>query len=117
MTKLIIAIIMFVIAGGIVFAYVSPTYTAAMKVKEDAATYQQALEKATEVQNLKRGLLAKLNDFSGANIERLQKLLPEHVDNVRLVLDLDGMAEARVRPSQKEPAKNRPHRTCDLTAG
>jgi Tfp pilus assembly protein PilO len=95
MAKLILAIIMFIGAGALIFAYVSPAYTDAQKVKEEVAIYQQALEKATEVQNLKRGLLAKLNDFSGANVERLEKMLPDHINNVRLVLDLDGMATAR----------------------
>jgi Tfp pilus assembly protein PilO len=95
MAKLVLAIIMFIAAGATVIGYVSPTYTAALKVKETVATYDQALQKATEVQNLKRGLLAKLNEFSGANVERLEKLLPDHIDNVHLVLDLDGMATQR----------------------
>lgn len=95
MAKLILAIIMFIGAGALIFVYVSPTYTEANKVKSEIAVYQQALEKATEVQELKRGLLAKLNDFSGANVERLEKMLPDHIDNIHLVLDLDGMATAR----------------------
>jgi Tfp pilus assembly protein PilO len=95
MAKLILAIIMFIGAGALIFIYVSPTYSETAKVKAEIATYQQALEKATEVQELKRGLLAKLNDFSGANVERLEKMLPDHIDNIHLVLDLDGMATAR----------------------
>jgi Tfp pilus assembly protein PilO len=95
MTKLILAIIMFIGAGAAIFTYVSPTYSDSVKIKEDTALYQQALEKATEVQNLKRGLLAKLNEFSGANVERLEKLLPSSMNNVHLILDLDGMAAAR----------------------
>ncbi|MFM2414337.1 MAG: hypothetical protein RI911_30 [Candidatus Parcubacteria bacterium] len=95
MAKLILAIIMFVGSGAAFFLYVSPTYSDAMKVKEEIAIYQQALEKATEVQNLKRGLLAKLNEFSGANVERLEKLLPSSMNNVHLILDLDGMATSR----------------------
>ena len=95
MAKLILAIMMFVGAGALIFVYVSPTYTEANKIKSEVAVYQQALEKATEVQELKRGLLAKLNDFSGANVERLEKMLPDHIDNIHLVLDLDGMATAR----------------------
>ncbi len=95
MAKLILAIIMFVGAGALIFAYVSPTYSEGNKIKAEIAIYQQALEKATEVQELKRGLLAKLNDFSGANVERLEKMLPDHIDNIHLVLDLDGMATSR----------------------
>ena len=95
MAKLILAIIMFIGAGALIFVYVSPTYTEAGKIKAESEIYQQALEKATEVQELKRGLLAKLNDFSGANVERLEKMLPDHIDNIHLVLDLDGMATAR----------------------
>jgi Tfp pilus assembly protein PilO len=86
---------MFIGAGALIFVYVSPAYTETQQINEESAKYQQALEKATEVQNLKRGLLAKLNEFSGANVERLEKLLPDHINNIRLVLDLDSMATAR----------------------
>lgn len=95
MAKLILSIIMFIGAGALIFAYVSPTYTEANKIKGEIDIYTQALEKATEVQELKRGLLAKLNDFSGSNVERLEKMLPDHIDNIHLVLDLDGMATSR----------------------
>jgi hypothetical protein len=41
---------------------------------------------------LKQSLLARYNAFNPDDIERLHKLLPDHIDNVRLVLDLDTLA-------------------------
>ena len=37
-------------------------------------------------------LLTKYNAFSPDDLLRLKKLLPDHVDNVRLILDIDHIA-------------------------
>jgi Tfp pilus assembly protein PilO len=54
--------------------------------------YDEALQKATELQELKQTLLSRYNAFDPVEIDRLHKLLPDHIDNVRLILDLDGIA-------------------------
>ncbi len=92
MTKPILSIL-FILAAIFSFVlYVRPTYETVREQKETAAQYDAALEKTREIQELKRSLLSRYNLFSGANLDRLQKMLPDHVDNVRLVLDMDGIA-------------------------
>jgi Tfp pilus assembly protein PilO len=44
------------------------------------------------LQQLKQTLLSRYNTFNTSDIDKLQKLLPDHVDNVRLILDLDSLA-------------------------
>ena len=92
MTKAILAIL-FVGAAILVFAmYVRPTYDDIQANRAKVARFDQALEKTREIQELKSSLLSRYNLFAGPNLDRLQKMLPDHVDNVRLVLDLDGIA-------------------------
>lgn len=92
MIKSLIAVGQIVLALALVFVYIIPTYDAITAKNVEVGDYTEALAKAREVDELKRALIAKYNQFNPKNIDRLKKFLPDHVDNVRLVLDLDGIA-------------------------
>jgi Tfp pilus assembly protein PilO len=92
MFKTIISIIALVAAGAIFFTYTKPTYDAVKVSSAQIAQYDAALSKAAELQQLKQTLLSKYNTFNPADLEKLSKLLPDHVDNVRLILDIDSLA-------------------------
>jgi Tfp pilus assembly protein PilO len=95
MIKTILSILLFVISGGMLFAYASPVYTKTQATLAEVAQYTEANGKVREVQELKNALTAKYQQLTPQNIARLQSLLPDHVDNVKLVLDIDGIAERR----------------------
>lgn len=92
MIRLIIAIVGLVLAGGVFFFYTKPAYDTVQADQAQIAQYDAALDKATQLQTLKQSLLSRYNAFNPNDLERLQKLLPDHVDNVRLILDLDNLA-------------------------
>lgn len=92
MVRIIIAITAFVIAGAVFFWYTKPAYDSTKILQEEIAQFDQALERANELQALRQQLLSRFNAFNPADVERLSKLLPDHVDNVRLILDLDNLA-------------------------
>lgn len=92
MTKTILSIL-FIGASIMVFVlYVRPTYDTVQENRAAVARFDEALAKTREIQQLKSDLLSRYNLFAGANLDRLKKMLPDHVDNVRLVLDMDGIA-------------------------
>jgi len=95
MTKIILSFIFVGISIFLIFGYVKPTFDDAEAIKSNTTQYDKALNKAKEIQELKRSLLSRYNLFAGSNLGKLEKLLPDHVDNVRLVLDIDGIASAR----------------------
>ena len=72
--------------------YTRPTYAEVSSLKADITQYDQALQQSREFQQLKQALLSRFNTFPSASLARLERLLPDHVDNVRLVLDLDQLA-------------------------
>ena len=92
MTKSIISLVCLSGAIALFFLYTKPTYDNLRSVTEKIGQYDLALDKAAELQRLKQSLLSRYNSFNPDDIERLHKLLPDHVDNVRLVLDLDTLA-------------------------
>jgi len=85
----------FVLAAiGLFYTFIDPTYTEVKGLREVEAKYDDALSKSKEFQRLKDELLTRYNAFPNEDIMRLKKLLPDNVDNIRLVLDLDGIASA-----------------------
>ncbi len=92
MMRLIIAIVAAVLAGGMFFFYTKPAYDKVGVTRDQIAQYNAALDKAAELQRLKQTLLSRFNAFNPTDLDRLHKLLPDHVDNVRLILDLDNLA-------------------------
>jgi Tfp pilus assembly protein PilO len=79
-------------AVALFLLYTKPTYDSVEGLRDENESYDLALEKAAELQRLKQSLLSRYNAFNPQDIERLHKLLPDHVDNVRLILDLDSLA-------------------------
>lgn len=92
MTKSIIALILFVASGALFFMYTQPQYDQVKASEAQITSYDAALEKATELQQLKQTLLQRYNSFNPNDLDRLQKLLPDHVDNIALMMDMDNLA-------------------------
>src|SRR3989344_8513442 len=92
MVKLILSAIGLGVASAIFFLYTQPAYDTVQGLSTQIDQYNQALDKAAQLQQLKQTLLSRYNSFNPADLDRLQKALPDHVDNVRLVLDLDSLA-------------------------
>ncbi len=90
--RAITPLLLIVIAIGIFFAYIDPTYAKIRVLKAEESQYNEALDKSRELQAIRDKLLSKFNTFSNEDLERLEKLLPDNVDNVRLIMDIAGIA-------------------------
>ena len=86
--------IILIIASVLLFVfYVNPTYGNIQVLLESRAEYEVALQNARQLQSLKESLISKRNSFSRADIEKLERLLPDNVDNVKLILELETIAQ------------------------
>ena len=92
MTKLIISAVGLIFAGSMFFAYVKPAYANISLLKAQITQYDEALQKAAQLNQLKQELLNKYNSFNPDDIKRLQLMLPDHADNIGLILELDSLA-------------------------
>ena len=92
MKNLIVPILFILASAGLFFMYIDPSYQGIQSLQQQNARLEQALEKARELQAVRDQLLSKYNTFAAEDLERLQKLLPDNIDNVRLILDLDNIA-------------------------
>lgn len=90
--KTLLPVLFVVIAGGIFFGFIDPAYSRVKELRAEEETFDAALSRSRELQEVRDQLLSRYNTFSPTNLERLEKLVPDTVDNVRLILDLDGIA-------------------------
>lgn len=67
-------------------------YVEIKEVLKEEEKFDKALDKSKELKEVRDALLSRYNTFSTNDLDRLGKLLPDHVDNVRLVLDIDHIA-------------------------
>lgn len=84
--------LLFAVAIGLYYVYINPMYAQVNELRAKEAQYADALAQVQEIESLRDELLSRYNGFSQEDIDRLQGMLPDSVDNVRLVLDLDGIA-------------------------
>jgi|SRR3989344_2108943 len=82
-----------ILSVGIFFAYVKPTWSGPLKeTKVAIANYEQALDAADEYKKRQNELASARNAIDQDNLNRLSVLLPDSVDNVSLILDINALA-------------------------
>ncbi len=89
-----------ILAVGVAFAlfyfYIDPTYTNIKVERERLSTLESSLEKTAQLTEERDALISKRDNIPPNDVARLEKLLPDHVDNIRLVLDISKMAESHL---------------------
>lgn len=90
--KYALSILFLLIAFGVFFIYTKPAYDSVQQSQEKLSTYVAALQKIGQLDQKRDDLISQNNSFDQTALDRLQKMLPDHVDNIGLILDLDGVA-------------------------
>lgn len=89
----IVSIILLIASAGLFFGYVDPTYSSVKGLLIEKESYDRALNNSKELQAERDKLLIKLNEMPQEEQEKLSRLLPDNIDNVRLIIDVDEMAK------------------------
>lgn len=93
MNTRVLPLIALLVAAGIFFLYVSPTWSGPIRATKAAiASDDQALAAANEYTRQKNALSSARDAIDPANLTRLAAFLPDSVDNVGLILDLNALA-------------------------
>lgn len=92
MNKNIIALILIVLSAGIYFTVTSGIITDAQTVKAVNDQYAVALDNAAKLVSMRDEVRKQYDSISAADRERLDKMIPSTVDNIRLIVDLNGLA-------------------------
>jgi len=90
--RFILPITFVITAVLLFFGIIDPYYQDVLVLREQEKQFDSALTRSKELKEVRDKLLTKYNNFSTEDLEDLQKMLPDNIDNVRLILDLDSLA-------------------------
>lgn len=86
-------VLLILLAVGLFLGYVNPTYTGSITtLSREIHDYDRALASAKQFKEKEVQLTAERNAISPEALSRLQAYLPDSVDNVQLILDLNSLA-------------------------
>ncbi len=80
--------------GGF-FLITQPIYGEIKLLQEEADAYGQALDNSASLQKERDRLTTKYNSFAAEDILKLEKMLPNTVDNIQLILEIQEEASKR----------------------
>ncbi len=88
----IVSIILLLASVGIFFGYIDPTYTNTQSLSSELGQYESALSNSKQLLTERDALIAKLNTFNQSDVNKLETLLPDSVDSVTLIIELNSIA-------------------------
>lgn len=92
MMRLIVPLIMLAVSAGVFFGFISPTYDEIKDLRTQKAVRVDALDNANKLKLAADDLQQKYNQFTDDSKMRLERLLPENVDNIKLILEIENIA-------------------------
>lgn len=93
MMSRIIPVLFILVAIGIFFGYINPTYSGEVNaLRSEIRSYDAALRAAEAFRQKEAQLMLERNGISQEGLERVESFLPDGVDNVQLILDLNALA-------------------------
>ena len=89
----VLPILFLVVAGALFFGYINPTVMGPIaETRAEIKKYDAALAAATRFEQKQLQLQTEVKALPADGVARLEEFLPDSVDNVQLILDLDGLA-------------------------
>lgn len=98
----LVSIILILASVGLFWGFINPTYTAntgssentGKSIKElqvEEQDYQDAITKTKEIERIRDSLNDKFKTIQKSDVDKLSKLLPDHIDSVRLIIDINNI--------------------------
>ena len=92
MNKNLIALILIIIAIGLYFTFTRSYYAELQVLEAVNASYLTAINNSRDLIKARDQVLAKYNSITDQDKARLDTFLPNNINNVRLVIDINSIA-------------------------
>lgn len=79
-------------AIGLFVLWTNPTYQGTKGLQTQVASYNEALDRSQELRKIRDELLGRRNTFATDDLQKLQRMLPDNVDNIRLIIEINNIA-------------------------
>ncbi len=88
----LLPILLLVAAVGLFVGYTNKAFQATKTIAAQTAAYEQALSTSKQLRAKRDELLSKRDTFSAEQVQKLERMLPDNVDNIRLIIDINNIA-------------------------
>jgi len=92
MLRLFLPILLIGSAIALFALYTNPTYQKIKGLSLQNKSYSEALDNAKQLIQARDDLLAKRNGFQASDLDKVKHVLPDNVDNIRLIIDINNIA-------------------------
>ncbi len=92
MLRFIMPAILIGISITVFVMFTNPIYNDIEKLRTEVASYNEALDNFKTFDYTKEVLTAKESAINRDDLVKLQKLLPDNIDNIRLILEIEKIA-------------------------
>jgi Tfp pilus assembly protein PilO len=92
MNRVLVPLLLIIIAITSFFLWINPHYEEVKVLRVKQAQSDEALDKIKQLETVRAKLVDQENAFNQDDLEKLKKFLPDNVDNIRLFLDIQGIA-------------------------
>ena len=93
MSRILLPFIFILVSIGLFIGYIRPTYSTSIAAeKEQIASDDSALSAAATFNAKESALLAQRNAIDTNSLIRLGEYLPDNVNNIQLIIDLEALA-------------------------
>lgn len=91
--KRLLPFLLILVSIGIFFLLIDPEYNEVKELQKQIEQNNRTLDLAAELRKKRELLREKYNQISDSERDELNKMLPDTVDNVRLIIDINNIAE------------------------
>ena len=93
MVKVIVPIISIIVAFALYFFFIQDTLERVAELKIESAQFDEALKSAKELENTIERLTRESDNIQTSDLDKLEILLPDHIDSIRFIYDLNTIAD------------------------
>ena len=92
MNRAIFPFVLVILAIGLFVFYTNGAYQKTKGLNAELDHYTTALIQSEQILELRDQMLAKRNNLPQDGVSRLQQLLPDNIDNIRLIININDIA-------------------------
>ncbi len=93
MFKIIFPILLLSTSVLMFFTFINPNYQKIKEQRVELLSYNEALDNSKIILGQKNNLLATVNEIPQEQKDKLEKLLPSNIDNIRLIIEINNIAK------------------------
>lgn len=90
--KFLLPIFLILLSVGVFVMLIVPKYESVTLLRQEVGAYDNALNNSKALESERDKLVTKYNGIDQGNLDKISKMLPDSIDNIRLILEIEKIA-------------------------